>query len=43
MLRAIILAMVVVVAIGMMIPVATEHAEAGAKEQERQYKKKSRA
>lgn len=43
MLRAIILAMVVVVAIGMMIPVATEHAEAGAKEQERQVLKKDRA
>lgn len=43
MLRVVILAMVVVIAIGMMIPVATEHAEAGAKEQERQYLKKDRA
>lgn len=43
MLRAVILAMVVVVAIGMMIPVATEHTEAGAKEQARQFQKKDRA
>lgn len=43
MLRAVILAMVVLVAIGMMIPVATEQTEAGAKEQARQYQKKSRA
>jgi len=43
MLRAVILAMVVVFAVGLIIPVATEHTEAGAKEQERQYNKKSRA
>ncbi len=43
MLRAVILAMVVVFAIGMIIPMATEHTEAGAKEQERQYIKKTRA
>ncbi|HUF05517.1 MAG TPA: hypothetical protein VMM38_15260 [Aridibacter sp.] len=43
MLRAVILAMVVLVAIGMMIPVATEQTEAGAKEQARQYQKKNRA
>lgn len=43
MLRVVILAMVVLVAIGMMIPVATEQTEAGAKEQARQYQKKDRA
>lgn len=43
MLRAVILAMVVVVALGMLIPVATEQTEAGAKEQVRQEMKKERA
>lgn len=43
MLRAVILATIVAIAIGMMIPVATENTEAGAKEQARQYQKKSRA
>lgn len=42
MLRAIILAVVVAVALGMIVPVATEHTEASAVEKERQYLKKER-
>lgn len=43
MFRAAILAIVILVAIGMIVPVATEHTEAGAKEQERHELKKTKA